>query len=231
MRRIAGFTLVELAIALAIIALLLGMLIVPLGTQVDQRRINDTQKQISLINEAIIGFTVANGRLPCPAIGTTANTAVGAGTESRNTAVVPAVCTGTDGVIPWVTLGLAETDAWGRRFTYRVTGTMADDPAGGLQATFSLTDSGNITVTTGGAAPVNIATTIAAVVVSHGKNGLGAYHTNGSQLGGAAGDELENADADALFVSRIHEPNFDDIVGWVSSNVLKSRMVAASVLP
>ena len=37
-----GFTLVELAVALAVIALLLGMLVVPLNTQVDQNRINET---------------------------------------------------------------------------------------------------------------------------------------------------------------------------------------------
>lgn len=227
MIRAKGFTLVELAIALAIIGLLLGMLIVPLGTQVDQQRINDTQKQINLINEAIVGFAVSNGRLPCPATPATPNTTAGAGGENKP----GAACALSEGVVPWATLGLPETDAWGRRFTYRVAPALADDPAGGLQATFTLAESGNITVTTGGAAPVNIGTTIAAMVVSHGKNGLGAFQTDGVQLAGAASDELENSDADGTFVSRTHDPAFDDVVGWVSSNVLKSRMVAANRLP
>ena len=48
MRRMRGFTLVELAVALAVIGLLLGMLIVPLNSQIDQQRTNDTRKQLNL---------------------------------------------------------------------------------------------------------------------------------------------------------------------------------------
>lgn len=226
MRKQRGFTLVELAVALAIVGLLLGMLIVPLNAQVDQQRISDTQKQLNLITEAILGFAVANGRLPCPATPGTANTVAGAGSENKP----GATCALSDGVLPWAALGLPETDAWGRRFTYRVTTAMADDPAGGLQASFTLTDNGGITIKSS-AAGVTIASNVAAVVVSHGKNGLGAYQTSGAQIAGAAGDELENANADATFVSKIPDPAFDDLVAWVSPNVLKSRMVAANRLP
>jgi prepilin-type N-terminal cleavage/methylation domain-containing protein len=226
-RRGRGFTLVELAVALAVIALLLGMLVVPLGTQVDQSRINDTQKHANLMVEAILGFAVANGRLPCPAAPTTPSTTAGAGLEDKP----GASCTLTDGVVPWATLGVQETDAWGRRYTYRVTAALADDPTGGLQASFALTDNGNITVTSGGASPVTIAANMAAIVVSHGKNGVGAYTTSGTQISGATDDELENADADGIFVSKLHDPAFDDVLAWVSTNVLKSRMVAASRLP
>ena len=226
MRRAAGFTLIELAVSLAIIALLLGALMVPLNTQIDQQRINDTNKQLTLISEAIAGFAVTTGRLPCPATPTAANTLAGAGLENKP----GAACGITEGVVPWATLGMPELDAWGRRFTYRVTPAFADDPAGGVQASFALADTGNINITTAGGA-VTIAANMAAAVVSHGKNGAGAYLPDGGRLALGTADELENADADANFVSKVPDANFDDLVAWISPNTLKTRMVAANRLP
>lgn len=220
-----GFTLVELAVTLVVVALLLGMLVVPLGTQMDQQRISDTTRQLDLVREALIGFAVANGRLPCPATPGVASTAAGAGTENKP----GANCGITDGVIPWTTLGLPETDAWGHRLTYTVTQEFANDPPGTL-STFLLTDNGGITVRAAAGGTI-IASNVPAVVVSHGKNGLGAYRSDGTQLAGAANDELENANANTTFISRTNAPDFDDLVTWVSPFVLKGRMVAASRLP
>lgn len=220
MKRAGGFTLIELAISFAIIALLLGMLVVPLSTQVDQQRINDTQRQLVAISEAILGFSVATGRIPCPASAATANTVAGAGTEN---------CALTEGVTPWTTLGMPELDAWGRRFTYRVTPMFADNPTGGAQSSFLLSDNGNITVNS--KAGVNVATNVVAVIVSHGKNGAGAYLPSGLQVAVGTGNELENSDGDAIFVSDVPDTVFDDLVAWVSPNILKSRMVAANRLP
>jgi hypothetical protein len=50
-------------------------------------------------------------------------------------------------------------------------------------------------------------------------------------LGGAAGDELENADNNLTFVSRAPSDTFDDQVIWIIPSILKSRMVAAGRLP
>ena len=219
-----GFTLVEIAVGLAVIALLLGMMIVPLGTQFDQQRISDSQRQLNVVYEALLGFAVANGRVPCPATPNVANTTANAGTEART----GTACTLSEGVVPWTTLGINETDAWGRRFTYRVSSTWADDPTGGALSSFTLTDNGTITVTNGAA---NIATNVVAIVVSHGKNGAGAYQTDGTRLALGSGDELENADSDATFVSRTNAPDFDDLLTWLSPAVLKARMVASSRLP
>jgi len=127
-------------------------------------------------------------------------------------------------------LGVPETDAWGRRFTYRVTLASADDPAAGALSSFALTGNiGDITVNDG--AGVAIATSVPAIIVSHGKNGLGSFGPDGAQWGGAAGNELENADNDTTFVSQINAPTFDDLVVWIPPNLLKSRMVAAGRLP
>src|SRR5207245_11230468 len=71
MIRSRGFSLVELAVALAIIALLLAGALIPLSTQIDVRSGADTQRSMESIREAIFGFAQANGRLPCPANGAT----------------------------------------------------------------------------------------------------------------------------------------------------------------
>src|SRR6267378_4530822 len=123
-----GFSLVELAVALAVIALLLAGALIPLSTQIDVRNSADTQRSMESIREAIIGFAQTNGRLPCPADGSLAAGAAGAGIEqvSGNSCVTvnSASCTAINGaaipcsVVPWATLGTPETDAWGRRFSY-----------------------------------------------------------------------------------------------------------------
>lgn len=221
-----GFTLVELAVVLAIFGLLLGILVIPLSTQVDQQRYADAERQLTAVHEALLGFAIANGRLPCPATATIASGAANAGVENKP----GAACGGgvAEGVLPWATLGVPELDPWGLRFTYRVATALADDPAAGMQASFLITDTGNITVTDGA---VNIGTQLPAVVVSHGKNGLGAFRPDGTQVGGATGNELQNANNDVTFVSQLPAPNFDDLVIWVSPHVLKTRLVAANRLP
>jgi len=69
MKRSKGFSLVELAVAVAIIALLLAGALIPLSTQIDVRNSADTQRGMESIRDAIVGFAQANGRLPCPADG------------------------------------------------------------------------------------------------------------------------------------------------------------------
>jgi type II secretory pathway pseudopilin PulG len=226
-RSVGGFTLVELAVVLVLLGLVIGMLAIPLSTQVEQQRMAETQRHLEQAREALIGFALATGRLPCPALPTLGSSAPGAGAESRSGGTCgAAVLNG--GVLPWATLGVAETDAWGNRLTYRAASAFADDADPGLQASFLLTDDGNIVVTNGS---ITIADTLVAVVVSHGKNGLGAYRSDGTQLTGAVGDELRNTDATLTYVSRTHAPDFDDQLVWLPPSILKSRMVAAGRLP
>jgi type II secretory pathway pseudopilin PulG len=41
-----GFTLVELAVVVLVVTLLLGSLLIPLATQVEQRNVSETQKRL-----------------------------------------------------------------------------------------------------------------------------------------------------------------------------------------
>src|SRR3981081_2186410 len=75
-----GFTLAEMAVAVVILALLLFGAMVPFSAQVDIRSVADTRRTMDAIKEAIVGFALANGRLPCPADGSIAAGAPGAGT-------------------------------------------------------------------------------------------------------------------------------------------------------
>ena len=64
---IAGFTLTELAIVMAIVALLLGGAIYTLSAQMEQRNFEDTRRRLEQARELLLSFALVNGRLPCPA--------------------------------------------------------------------------------------------------------------------------------------------------------------------
>jgi len=204
-----GFTLAELAIAMVIIALLLAGSMLPLTAQIDIRKISDTQRIMDGVKDAIIGFALANGRLPCPANGALATGTTNAGTEQLN--VAGTSCAVSQGVVPWATLGVPETDSWGRRFTYHVAPAFADAislatyststaltvPASPgnqttctptpspVQSSFALCSLGDAAVLTrspSATAAVPMGTAVAAVLISPGKNGYGGWQTNGIQL-------------------------------------------------
>jgi prepilin-type N-terminal cleavage/methylation domain-containing protein len=248
-----GFTLVEIAVVMLIIALLMTGLVPTISSQFEQQRTNETRKKLDEIRGSLLGFAVANGRLPYPACGTIAANTINAGIElSPASAAVCATGTGDITVLPWATLGISETDGWERRFSYSVTGTFADTTDGtGTGAcnnssgvSFQLCSNGDLFVKDS-AAGNNIASSLPVVVVSHGSNGCGAYTPSGSKISIATGDssggdcsnagadQVENADGttNKIFVSHTPTPSFDDLVIWISPNALTSLMVSAGKLP
>jgi prepilin-type N-terminal cleavage/methylation domain-containing protein len=241
--RCGGFSLIELSVVLVLIALLLGSLLVPLGTQVEQRQYTETEKQLEQIKEALIGFALANGYLPCPAKSAAdgAEDRIGAGTTCTLVSGSPKRV----GFLPWVTLGVKPSDSWGNLYRYSVSAIFSNSDASTL---FTLTSVRDILIQTRNAAgtPANLsnANEIPVVVLSHGKNGFGAT----SELGIARAtpatwnntlDEFNNANGDGkTFWSRTRTDNtaatggqFDDIVVWIPPSILFSRMVAAGRLP
>jgi prepilin-type N-terminal cleavage/methylation domain-containing protein len=232
-----GFTLVELAVVVAVIALLLGSILVPLTTQVAQRNTVQTQRQLEEIREALIGFTMVNRYLPCPAV-----------SDSNGTA--KATCTtamDATGYVPWITLGVSRTDAWGKMYRYSVAPEFANSVA---PFDFSTTLANAKTVRTRDTVgnPMDLATGTIAVVLSYGANNWGRT----ADLSDIVDSSLTNVDEDdnnsklsctvatdcTNFWSRPPAANstvpggeFDDMLIWVSSNVVFSRMVAAGKLP
>ena len=219
-RHQSGFSLIEMAIVMFIIALLLGGLLPTISSQIEQKNRSDTIKQLDEIQQALVGYAIINGRLPYPAKATIATGTTNAGIADSTVQT---------GVIPWATLGIRETDAWGRRFTYIASNSF-------IASNFTITSSGTFTIKSASTSGTNIATNIPAVIVSHGPNGFGAYTTTGSQIlpiPVANPDEAENADGtlNTIFVTHDFTTTFDDLVVWISPNILINRMVAAGKLP
>jgi prepilin-type N-terminal cleavage/methylation domain-containing protein len=114
-----AFTLVELAVVLAIVGLLLGSLMYTLSAQTEQRAREQTQRTLDQAREALLGYAIANGRLPCPA---------SAGSLGIESPAGGGDCTNYyNGFLPAVTLGFQPMDsqgfaldAWNNRIRYAV---------------------------------------------------------------------------------------------------------------
>jgi prepilin-type N-terminal cleavage/methylation domain-containing protein len=141
LRTARGFTLVEIAVVLAIVGLLLGSLMYTLSAQLEQRNFEETRRRLEAARELLLGFALINGRLPCPArSAATAAPVTVAGDEVRSAAgdcIADAVTDYYGGVNAGVTLGLLPAraigfqqtdaagfavDAWGNRIRYAVSG-------------------------------------------------------------------------------------------------------------
>jgi prepilin-type N-terminal cleavage/methylation domain-containing protein len=212
-----GFTLVEMAVVLVIMGIILGGLLLPLSTQHDMQNYSAAAQQLEEAKEALIGFAITNGRLPCPDI-------AGTGVEQVACLTSPASTNG--GNLPWVTLGLQKSDPWGQPLQYRVNGAFSTTFTLGTLAT--VTGAGVLNVWTDSTKTTSLASGVPAVIYSSGKNG--------ATQPPVSADELENTNVagatfDNNFVSRDFSPTFDDVVVWVSPSVLINRMVTAGKLP
>jgi len=221
----AGFTLIEMAIVLLIVTLLLGGLLAPLAMQAEQRKVAETQRALDEIKEALIGFSIANGRLPRPAV---SNAEGGEGPACAN----EKACSG---FIPWATLAVPKLDGWGKIFIYSVTPAFANGPI-----TFATTATKTVKTRDAAGQLVTLAVSAPAVIISQGKSNWGAGDS-GNALADTSStniDEDTNNTATVIFVSRTQTDNttatggeFDDMATWLSANILFNRLVAAGKLP
>ena len=115
-----GFTLTELAVVLTIVALLLGGALYTLSAQTEARNLGETERRLENARELLLGFAVANGRLPCPA-----SLAAGTGDEAPSTG--GPCTTAYAGYLPARAIGFSPMDAagygldvWNNRIRYAV---------------------------------------------------------------------------------------------------------------
>jgi len=232
-----GFTLIEMAIVMFIVALLSGGILLPLSAQQDIRQRQETEKSLNDIRDALMGYAVVNGYLPCPA---PVDLCTGCAEAARD---ANGVCALRVGLVLWTTLGLGHLDAWGHLFRYSVSPAFSNSGIGSVTK-FTLASTGDMLIQTRDAAGVlqTLASNVPATVVSHGARAAWAYGETGIQIADSANlntDEDTNAAAAGTnFVSRtptapgVAAPGeFDDSVVWVSANTLFNRMVSAGKLP
>jgi type II secretory pathway pseudopilin PulG len=242
-----GFTLIEQAVSLTVIALLLGTVIVPLQTQIGNRKADETRRMLELAQEMLLGFAAANGYFPCPA------TVSSNGQEPAGTDHVLGNCPTWHGFLPAALLGYRPTDAQGfaldawdaasNRIRYavspstiggvdraltRVNGMrMAPIATIGVTPLFHVCQSGNGVTANDCGTAVTLASNAAVMVWSAGANAL----TGGKSAHEAQNPNPNGGSVDRIFVSRIHSDapghEFDDLVSWIPATTLVSRIISA----
>jgi hypothetical protein len=201
----------------------------------------------------LIGYVVANGRFPCPALSNATGTEALSDLANGICAAGVSFTGNYAGFLPATTLGFNPVDssgyavdAWGitqNRIRYAVSTQTINlitrpftKPSGMRNAGMSfiaantsmlyVCSSGTgVTASACGTATA-LGSSVPVVIWSLGAN---------AATGGTSTDEAENLDNDRVFVSRLSSGGtsgvFDDIVTWIGASALFSRMIAAGQLP
>lgn len=242
-----GFSLVELSIVIVIMGIMMGAGLKYLAAQSENAVYSSTFKRQETIKLALVSYFRTHKNLPCPDTrpgggntGTFSTTNIPDGVENRNGATVSPpdttqTCDANFGIVPFQTLGLSRDvalDGWENYMSYNVY-----YPASGIVNDWVRTTSFN-TGNTGSVIindrypptsdpPTNKTTNAVVVVISHGKNGLGAYTIKGTRnvLPANALDEYQNTVGTGNRFSReLFEDTsstygvFDDLVTYLTSD-------------
>ena len=252
-----GFSLLELSVVLAILAVILAF-----GIDIGQNAVKGSarvnmQEKMSILKQSLDNFAERNGYLPCPADPTMLPSNAAYGVERRAGLDCATYCTAgvCFGQVPTRNLGLDESyasDEWGNKITYAVSITMngnMSDAYGGWNA-YSQRN-GGIQINSGTLAAPKVLSTLRTgsgsvqgagatyVVVSHGRNGRGAFPVNATAAtacsGPAGSIDVQNCDrSDVFFYDSAYNEGsqpttaFDDYIVW-GTNV--TQMIPTNTLP
>lgn len=258
-RLVRGFSLVEMAIVLVILAFVLAALLLPLQAQRNLLFQSQTENTLELAKKALLGYAQANGKLPCPA--TTNGTGIFPDDSANQNPLLGGLCDKQLGFLPATTLGIQPVDAqgfaldgWGNRIRYAVTQYTVDPIAQTtmVNATFTSTNgisnSGMASLNPSlrvcrqaSASPLTCSLPITAsnsevnYLINNAVAVIYSIGPTGNQAVGGA-DEAANLNNDSVFVSHesrsANDPNgeFDHIVTWISPYVLYNAMIEAGQL-
>ncbi len=247
MNRQPGFSLLELAIGLMIIALVLGGMLNPLGSLLEAKQRARVEIELERTREALAGFAMINGYLPCPATTTDP--------DSDNYGLEDAACNSVptaEGYIPWRTLSVPEVDPWGvprsadtdsfnGYWRYRVDRNFSNSAELFTMKTvladnLSVVDSRGKLLTAPTETPVAIIFSTGANLTPDGEN----TPFEGAPCGNASGYDMGSGtscpDGEPLYQGGAVSGTgtgavFDDVLVWMARPRLFNRMVTAGRLP
>ena len=233
-----GFTLVELSVLIAIIAVVAAGTFSMGASAVESARRVSTQQKLDAIETALMAFRLANNRLPCPGdatltdiaansttYGFEANNALGTcigGSPAANASYIvpsgsPSAAAGTtiaEGAVPVRALNLPDEfqfDGWGRKISYAVWTPLT---ATNAFVTYGISPScGAITVENAGHG--NRSTAGAYALISYGPDGHGGYLKNGSRYN--VGSSMTNVDE----IADAHYSNAGADTGYAATYIQK----------
>lgn len=180
--RQSGFSLLEVTIVLAVLAVVLAGVLPYLTEATKSKDADETITRLDKIEEALLGYYLERGFIPCPSdisAPLSANPGLDWGgqfgvADAVGCATITTMTSGTarGGGVPTRTLDLPDEyafDGWGRRITYNID-TSANQTGYPTGSGLTVNDG------TGGSA---ITSTAGYVLISHGPNGHGAYLRGG----------------------------------------------------
>ncbi len=249
-----GFSLVELSIVILVMGLILGGIALPLAQQRDNARLKEAEQQVEDVREALEGYLLVNGALPCPATPASGGQAAVAGGS----------CQRQHGFVPATTLDLRGhrnddnllLDPWKSPLRYSVSATdvdgngdwdftnAADLSAVGLAALapdlIVCRSAAGASATACSSANATLTDRSPFIVYSLGKDwaqfsSADQVENTGATLGGGPSGARYRVAANRVFVLRglSAQPGaeFDDIVGWTPANTVYKRLVDAGFVP
>lgn len=251
----SGFTLIEVAIVFVILAALLSYTFMPLRAQMETANIKNARAKLLEIEEAIYGFAIASGRLPCPTrpgLNGLENPQNPAAHCNNNAAI-----DGYIGFVPSATLGIKGdvncdgllVDPWGRPYMYSVSNSNVSGSgdfvipngislAGGptaVNAGITVCNQPGTACASGGATALT--SDAVAVIFSMGtreranSNAEDENAGEGADIASGCGLPAYKTGSDAVYYSanriEVAGSEFDDQLIWISQNLLFSRLLQA----
>jgi prepilin-type N-terminal cleavage/methylation domain-containing protein len=247
-----GFTLIEIAIVVLVVGILLGYTVALFPVQQDLKRSRQVDRELDQIIEQLVAFAQVNGRLPCP------DSSAGAGVIDGVEDKLVDDCEAFFGFLPARTIGMngrfnaqgVLVDPWGTGYRYAVSD-FDVAPADGkieLVSPNGIRNAGiaavqpDLFVCDGSAVVGNnldcttvtgarVVGNVAAVIISLGKD-AGNIASN---IQTENTDDFHDGANDKVYIfstrSEVAGAEFDDVIKWIPSNQLFSKMIEAGQLP